>query len=48
MEHKAKVRAGDVWVVVETVGLDGIGKGESIEWGENVNLSLEEYQLNKH
>lgn len=45
MEHKEKVRAGDVWVGVETVGLDGIAKGESVEWGENLSLSLEEHHL---
>lgn len=44
MEHKEKVRPGDVEVVVETVGLDGIAKEGSGEWGENLNLSLEERQ----
>lgn len=36
-----EVRARDTWVMVETVGLEEIAKGEGVEREENLDLSLE-------
>lgn len=36
-----EVRAGDTWVMVETVGLEEIAKEEGVEREGNLDLSLE-------